>query len=761
MLTNWAEDLDVVGWFLFLGGLLGYLLGRWKGRWFTLLPVTVFLGSLIFAFLFVSMMSQSAGLSSKSLEIWNRIILAAAQLSGGLPVTDSVLFVLAAGFLFWWVGVTTGLLILRTGKPWIPVLLLGIILLVIEHYQPEPRRVFYTWAYAAICLVLLGRQFFLNKRSEIENQGETIGSDTEFDFSRGIILSVILISSMALVAPGFMHLFINRSNESSHLSQKWNAFSSNFENAFFALDQTQLSQEDLIADDFSLGTGQISSTDPVLFIQVTSQGPIEIPSYWRGKAYSTYANKTWSLGNSYKQSYPAASKINVQDSTNHGTKVKVWVQSLLPELSQIYTIGDVTSFNRRIDAAVATETIYEKEIMGYFIEPAIKENEIYRFETVVFAPTVSQLTEAGEDYPEWVSQRYLQVPESVSSRIINLSQDITQGRETPFDKVAAVTLFLRTNYEFQPVIQAPPRKADPIDWFLFEYKKGFCNYYASAEVLLLRIAGVPARLAVGYAQRSSSVFTEGFTLQRNDSHAWPEVYFPGYGWIPFEPTASMPELSWSYQTANNNTGYQNPATEVEGNLSEKVTGLSGEDRANMLLEQLDSDIVSTLPRSRELSIFGYVLISLAGIIVAGSGVMAVIWIKKNPILIKEFWNSNFTRFRRWVFKTPIFGFWLQTFGLSPVQRNFSSIEFALRLFGEDIRQGNTPAELAVKLKNRMPEIEEEIDLLLRDYQIATYSLTPVSSNPGKNAAAKIRIESWKLWWDGMGNRIKKYFNRFG
>jgi hypothetical protein len=88
-------------------------------------------------------------------------------------------------------------------------------------------------------------------------------------------------------------------------------------------------------------------------------------------------------------------------------------------------------------------------------------------------------------------------------------------------------------------------------------------------------------------------------------------------------------------------------------------------------------------------------------------------------------------------------------------------QFALRLFGEDIRQGNTPAELAVKLKNRMPEIEEEIDLLLRDYQIATYSLTPVSSNPGKNAAAKIRIESWKLWWDGMGNRIKKYFNRFG
>jgi len=759
MLTNWAEDLDVVGWLLFLGGLLGYVLGSWKGKWYTHLPITVLLGSLIFSFLSISMLSQSAGLEAKSLEVWNRINTAAAQLSGGLPVTDSILFVLAVGFLFWWIAVATGLLVMRTGKLWIPILLLGIGLLVIEHYQPEPRRIFYSWAYAGICLILLGRHFYLNKKSEIENQGETIGSDTEFDFSRGIVLSAVFISLLALILPGFTHLFINRSKEPTQYSQKWDAISSNFENAFFAIGQTQLSQEEQIADDFSLGTGQISGTDPVLFIQVNSQGPLEIPSYWRGKVYSTYANKTWSLGNSYKQSYPPVSKINAQDSMGHGVKVKVWVQTLLPELSQVYTIGDVISFNRRINAAVATETIYEKDVLGYFIEPAITENEIYRFETVVFTPSFGQLMEAGENYPDWVSQRYLQVPDSVSTRMINLSKAITQGKETPFDKAAAITQHLRANYQYQPVIQAPPRKADPVDWFLFEYKKGFCNYYASAEVLLLRIAGVPARLAVGYAHKTYSDLAKGFTVQRNESHAWPEVYFPGYGWIPFEPTASMPDLNWTKRSVDNIN--KTPIIGSDSDYSDQATGLSGEDRANMILEQLDSEIVSTLPQSRELSVLGYVAVGLAGIIFVSGSLMAGIWIRKNPSLIKKSWNMNFTRFQRWVFKIPILGFWLQTSGLSMVQRNFSSIEFGLRLFGENIRQGNTPAELSLKLKERIPGIEEEIDMLLRDYQIATYSQTPVSTDEGKKTAKKIRRASWKLWRDGMMSRFKKPFERFG
>ncbi|MBK8780899.1 MAG: transglutaminase domain-containing protein [Anaerolineales bacterium] len=74
---------------------------------------------------------------------------------------------------------------------------------------------------------------------------------------------------------------------------------------------------------------------------------------------------------------------------------------------------------------------------------------------------------------------------------------------------------------------------------LFESKQGFCNYYASAEVLMLRSIGIPARLAVGFAQGEPNLQNTFFTVREKDAHAWPEVYFPGYGWIEFEPTGNQ------------------------------------------------------------------------------------------------------------------------------------------------------------------------------------------------------------------------------
>ena len=124
-------------------------------------------------------------------------------------------------------------------------------------------------------------------------------------------------------------------------------------------------------------------------------------------------------------------KINSKQPGDSQIRLKVWVQSQLPELSQIYTTGEIVNFNRRVDAAVATETIYEKEILGYFIDPTLKENEIYRFETILSVPTSEQLAAAGTDYPNWVVERYLQLPEGISERMRALSRNITEKTQPP------------------------------------------------------------------------------------------------------------------------------------------------------------------------------------------------------------------------------------------------------------------------------------------------------------------------------------------
>jgi len=105
-----------------------------------------------------------------------------------------------------------------------------------------------------------------------------------------------------------------------------------------------------------------------------------------------------------------------------------------------------------------------------------------------------------------------------------------------------VTNWLRDNIQYSRVTDPPPTGQDPLDWFLFDYKIGFCNFYASSEVMMLRVLGVPSRLAVGYASGTQETSSGVYEVRALDSHAWPDVYFPGFGWVPFEPTASQPDI---------------------------------------------------------------------------------------------------------------------------------------------------------------------------------------------------------------------------
>jgi len=127
-----------------------------------------------------------------------------------------------------------------------------------------------------------------------------------------------------------------------------------------------------------------------------------------------------------------------------------------------------------------------------------------------------------------VKERYLKLPSSITQRTRQLAQDITQGLDNPYDKVAAVTEYLRQNITYKDKIPATPRDRETIDWFLFDIQVGYCNYYATAEVILLRALGIPARWAIGYAQ-GERLETGMYLVRELNAHSWPEVYFSGIG----------------------------------------------------------------------------------------------------------------------------------------------------------------------------------------------------------------------------------------
>ena len=164
----------------------------------------------------------------------------------------------------------------------------------------------------------------------------------------------------------------------------------------------------------------------------------------------------------------------------------------------------------------------------------------YRVVAATSQANVGDLQGAGGDYPEWVLDRYLSLPESITPRTVELTQTITSAADNPYDQARAIEQYLRSSITYDENVEAPPEGADVVDYLLFERERGYCEYSASAMTVMLRSIGIPARVAVGFYPGDYDEAQEGYVYLQANAHAWTEVFFPGYGWIPFEPTSSQP-----------------------------------------------------------------------------------------------------------------------------------------------------------------------------------------------------------------------------
>lgn len=167
----------------------------------------------------------------------------------------------------------------------------------------------------------------------------------------------------------------------------------------------------------------------------------------------------------------------------------------------------------------------------------------YKIIGAVSVASVESLRKAGTDYPQWVKSTYLQLPSTLPARVRELAIGITKDATNPYDKTRAIEDYLR-QFPSDMTMPEVPLGQDAVDFFLFDLRRGHFDFHASAMVVLLRAAGIPARLAVGYALDASEQdeTTKVFTVRERDAYAWPEVFFPGAGWIQFNPSPDRPTV---------------------------------------------------------------------------------------------------------------------------------------------------------------------------------------------------------------------------
>jgi transglutaminase-like putative cysteine protease len=156
----------------------------------------------------------------------------------------------------------------------------------------------------------------------------------------------------------------------------------------------------------------------------------------------------------------------------------------------------------------------------------------------------ARLEAAGSEYPLPVTELYLQLPE-IDPRIPTLARTATQRATTPYDKAMALEAFLKTKYAYTLDLTGTPGK-DPLAHFLFETRAGHCEYFASSMTVMLRTLGIPAREVNGFLPGEFNELGGDYIVRASDAHSWVEAYFPGSGWIVFDPTPDAPAVTANF-----------------------------------------------------------------------------------------------------------------------------------------------------------------------------------------------------------------------
>ena len=161
------------------------------------------------------------------------------------------------------------------------------------------------------------------------------------------------------------------------------------------------------------------------------------------------------------------------------------------------------------------------------------EGDTYVVESAVIDPDPDDLRTAGTDYPDTVTDHYLQTPEGTSSEFEARTAEITADADTPYETAVAIETYLRTTKGYSLEVDRP--SGNVAEAFLLEMDRGYCVYFATTMTQMLREEGVPARYVTGYTS-GQQVDDDEYVVRGTDAHAWVEVYFPDHGWVAFEPT---------------------------------------------------------------------------------------------------------------------------------------------------------------------------------------------------------------------------------
>ncbi|MBP7691570.1 MAG: hypothetical protein KA764_06620, partial [Anaerolineales bacterium] len=634
--------------------------------------------------------------------------------------------------------------------------------LINTYYYVGEKLELYLGAYLILALLLLTRMNLLTYEREWRAARIHFTPETRFEFLRAG-----LFAAVALVGVAWLGQNVTVASASppaaaawDNVNGAWATVRENFERLFNAVRNPGLSAQDFYGDSLTLSGATSLSERQIMTVSVGAVAEAgvageagdesylsQIPRfYWRATTYQEYLAGRWQSGDAleFREQDPARAATVRLPAYRLRREVSAVFNSQLEATSRLYVLPQPRLVDR-----VSTFEAFPGP--GGTLDPvSVRAQKILtgddRRYTVIASVSVADaasLNSAGNNYPDWIKAFFLQLPDTVTPRTRDLARQIVQdaGAVSAFEQAEAITAWLRRNITYDQAISAPPQGVEPVDWFLFETRRGYCNYYASAAVVLLRSLGIPARLAVGFAQGELNLETGQYLVREREAHAWPEVFFPDYGWIEFEPTGSEPPL--------NRPERQVVVTDPEANATAAPAPTRDLSREGLEPETGNSNAAAGPDWAALLAQWGASLAAAAGVLS-----LAVLLSLSGLLRADLMGLESLGRPGRQLLH------WLGRAVPTAVTIAYRELERAARWLGLALPNTLTPRERAGELNAALPEAQPAVDLITAQYMAEQYSPYP------EMASGSLAHRAWTgmrrlVWVTGVRRAVGRWVGRRG
>ena len=480
-------------------------------------------------------------------------------LSSAAPSGDEIVFLFYLSFLCYYLGYFGTWLTYRAHLPWLVALVYCSVLLINLHYVREDLSL--------AILVLLAALLLLIARIQLVTQlvswtSEGLLTDrpwlrkTTWHFMQWasiLTLMILCISSLLPIQgqPAAGVVFWNS------LDNAW----SNISHGHISLQdpisiiQPYQSTANFFSDRLSLSNDVSLPTGEVLYYSSSAA-----PQYLEGFTFDHFDGHTWvsSLPGG-QQDFPAGSPLpGAQGLDNSGTNYML----ATTDVTIVYPPVDAQQYifapAQPATFTVATSVYLDGMASDWRQQRPLTAGEHYRATSHIPTATAQDLSaiplpSAGQDQALWSNDRnnnmlvtyYLQTPDDLSSQVAATARQWTRSATNTYTAVKMLEAHLNDATQFTYSLDNPPvpDNIDAVTWLL-QTHRGYCTYYATAMTMMARLLGIPARIANGFSYGQFDSHRKVWIVDGTDAHSWVQIYFPGYGWINFDPTPGF-----SLQTA--------------------------------------------------------------------------------------------------------------------------------------------------------------------------------------------------------------------